>query len=156
MPGPTRLSCDPPPYIVDGPAGLPQVLQNIRFARGVPNADVVSAVSPIFSGLINYPGGGSYFGAATPTGTRNGTTLAADASSYPNPVLNQLTYSLPASVRAHRVTVFDSAGRTVLSSTVEKAGSAAPTLDVSALKSGSYRVRLSAPGFRREFAIIKQ
>ena len=146
----------PPPYIVDGPAGLPQVLQNIRFARGVPNADVVSAVSPIFSGLINYPGGGSYFGAATPTGTRAGAPPAADASSYPNPVLNQLTYSLPAGVRAHRVTVFDSAGRTVLSATVEKAGSTAPILDVSALKSGSYRVRLSAPGFRREFAIIKQ
>ena len=35
-----------PPYVVDGPAGLPQVLENIKFANCVPNPSTVAAVSP--------------------------------------------------------------------------------------------------------------
>lgn len=50
-----------PPYIVDGPAGLPQVLENIKFANCVPNT-TVSAVSPNQNGIVNYPDGGNYSG----------------------------------------------------------------------------------------------
>jgi endoglucanase len=50
-----------PPYVVDGPAGLNQVLTNIQFANCVPNT-TVAAVSPNQNGLINYPGGGNYNG----------------------------------------------------------------------------------------------
>ncbi|UOQ77511.1 RICIN domain-containing protein [Hymenobacter sp. 5516J-16] len=57
-----------PPYVVDGPAGLNQVLTNIRFANCVPNT-TVAAVSPNQNGIVNYPGGGNYNGtAATPSG----------------------------------------------------------------------------------------
>lgn len=51
-----------PPFVVDGPAGLPQVLENIKFANCVPNADVVAAVAPAANGFVNYPGGGNYYG----------------------------------------------------------------------------------------------
>ncbi len=50
-----------PPYIVDGPAGLGQVLENIKFANCVPNT-TVGAVSPNQNGIVNYPGGGNYYG----------------------------------------------------------------------------------------------
>ncbi|TGE23583.1 RICIN domain-containing protein [Hymenobacter metallicola] len=53
-----------PPYVVDGPAGLNQVLTNIRFANCVPNT-TVAAVSPNQNGIINYPGGGNYNGTST-------------------------------------------------------------------------------------------
>ncbi|SNR58619.1 MULTISPECIES: RICIN domain-containing protein [Hymenobacter] len=57
-----------PPYVVDGPAGLNQVLTNIQFANCVPNT-TVAAVSPNQNGIVNYPGGGNYNGtAATPSG----------------------------------------------------------------------------------------
>lgn len=58
-----------PPFIVDGPAGLPQVLENIKFANCVPNPDVVNAIAPNSNGLVNYPGGGNYNGGpAIPVG----------------------------------------------------------------------------------------
>ncbi len=60
-----------PPYIVDGPAGLPQVLENIKFANCVPNPDVVSAIAPNQNSIVNYPGGGNYngtSGAVAPVG----------------------------------------------------------------------------------------
>ncbi|TGD78793.1 RICIN domain-containing protein [Hymenobacter wooponensis] len=50
-----------PPYVVDGPAGLNQVLTNILFANCVPNT-TVAAVSPNQNGIVNYPGGGNYNG----------------------------------------------------------------------------------------------
>ncbi len=52
----------PSPYIVDGVAGLPQVLINIQFSHCVPNPDVVNAVAPSANGVVNYPGGGNYDG----------------------------------------------------------------------------------------------
>ncbi len=51
----------PPPYIVDGPAGLPQVLTNILFANAVPNP-ALAALAPNQNGIVNYPDGGSYQG----------------------------------------------------------------------------------------------
>ncbi|WP_022826070.1 RICIN domain-containing protein [Hymenobacter norwichensis] len=58
-----------PPYIVDGTAGLNQVLNNILFANCVPNS-TVAAVSPNQNGIVNYPGGGNYYGTtgSTPSG----------------------------------------------------------------------------------------
>ncbi|UOQ54822.1 RICIN domain-containing protein [Hymenobacter cellulosivorans] len=50
-----------PPYVVDGPAGLNQVLTNIQWANCVPNT-TVAAVSPNQNGIVNYPGGGNYNG----------------------------------------------------------------------------------------------
>lgn len=55
----------PTPYIVDGPGGLSQVLENIRFRRGIPNS-AVGAISPNKNGIVNYPGGGNYDGLVTP------------------------------------------------------------------------------------------
>ena len=52
------------PFVVDGTAGLPQVLTNIQFANCVPNT-TVGAISPNQNGITNYPGGGNYNG--TPT-----------------------------------------------------------------------------------------
>ncbi|MDQ2772053.1 MAG: cellulase family glycosylhydrolase [Bacteroidota bacterium] len=51
----------PPPYIVDGPAGLPQVLQNILFANAIPNS-ALAALAPNQNGIVNYPDGGSFQG----------------------------------------------------------------------------------------------
>ncbi|GAA4034982.1 hypothetical protein GCM10022409_19400 [Hymenobacter glaciei] len=51
----------PPPYIVDGPAGLPQVLTNILFANAVPNT-ALAALAPNQNSIVNYPDGGSYQG----------------------------------------------------------------------------------------------
>ncbi|MBG8552148.1 RICIN domain-containing protein [Hymenobacter guriensis] len=56
-----------PPYVVDGPDGLNQVLLNIRFANGVPNT-TVAAVSPNENGIVNYPDGGNYYGTVAPSG----------------------------------------------------------------------------------------
>ncbi|MCR5886905.1 cellulase family glycosylhydrolase [Hymenobacter sp. J193] len=62
-----------PPYVVDGPAGLSQVLTNIQFANCVPN-NTVAAVSPNQNGIVNYPDGGSYNGAGSlPSGLAVGT-----------------------------------------------------------------------------------
>jgi endoglucanase len=55
----------PPPYIVDGPAGLPQVLQNIRFGGALANS-ALDALAPNQNGIVNYPGGGSYNGLTAP------------------------------------------------------------------------------------------
>ena len=59
----------PSPYIVDGPAALPQVLHNILFANGVPNS-TVAAVAPLQNNVVNYPDGGNYNG--TTNGSPNG------------------------------------------------------------------------------------
>ncbi|WP_375419475.1 RICIN domain-containing protein [uncultured Hymenobacter sp.] len=56
-----------PPYVVDGPAGLNQVLTNIQFVNCIPNT-TVGAVSPNQNGLVNYPGGGNYNGTASTSG----------------------------------------------------------------------------------------
>jgi len=61
-----------PPFIVDGPANLPQVLENIKFANCIPNPDVVNAIAPNQNSFVNYPGGGNYngtTGAAAPVGS---------------------------------------------------------------------------------------
>ncbi|OGX90546.1 T9SS type A sorting domain-containing protein [Hymenobacter coccineus] len=61
-----------PPFIVDGPSGLAQVLENIKFANCVPNPGVVSALAPNQNSFVNYPGGGNYngtTGAAAPVGS---------------------------------------------------------------------------------------
>ncbi|HEX8507770.1 MAG TPA: cellulase family glycosylhydrolase [Hymenobacter sp.] len=55
----------PPPYVVDGPAGLPQVLTNILFANCLPNT-ALNALAPNQNGIVNYPGGGSYNGLSAP------------------------------------------------------------------------------------------
>lgn len=55
----------PPPFIVDGPAGLPQVLTNILFANAVPNP-ALAALAPNQNGIVNYPDGGSYQGFSVP------------------------------------------------------------------------------------------
>ncbi|MBF9237704.1 cellulase family glycosylhydrolase [Hymenobacter sp. BT683] len=54
-----------PPFIVDGPAALPQVLTNVLFANCVPNA-ALAAVAPLQNGLVNYPDGGNYCGTTSP------------------------------------------------------------------------------------------
>ena len=54
-----------PPYIVDGVAGLPQVLTNILFANCMPNS-ALSALAPNQNAIVNYPGGGSFQGLTAP------------------------------------------------------------------------------------------
>ncbi len=142
-----------PPYIVDGRFGLGQVLENIKFANCIPNPSTVSAVSPALNSLVNYPGGGSYDGSST--GLATGAARKTGAGAYPNPVLNRLTYGLPAGLKAHHLTLTDATGRAVFTQAV---GAAGPehSLDVSALKSGLYLVQLRGAGFRQQFKIIKQ
>ena len=55
------------PFIVDGTAGLNQVLTNILFANCVPNS-TVGAIAPNQNGIVNYPGGGSYNGGSAYSG----------------------------------------------------------------------------------------
>jgi len=262
-----------PPYVVDGPAGLDQVLENIRFANCVPNPDVVNAISPnaldrvpavpavgqtiwlkgvngkyvsaenglqamncnrdavgageqftlvdggggklalravgkyvsaedglrpitcnrpavsasetfdVVSnadGTISFRGSnGKYvsseFGYQPMTCTRaaisgtesftygpaaagplaTGTAAAAARGAYPNPVLDRLTYSLPAGTAAHVLTIADAAGRTVLR---QAYGNTGPqnAVDASALPGGLYVVRVSGAGFAQSFKIAKQ
>jgi len=60
------------PFIVDGTAGLNQVLNNIKFANCVPNS-TVNAIAPNQNGIVNYPGGGNYNGTGgTPSGPQIG------------------------------------------------------------------------------------
>ncbi len=80
---------------------------------------------------------------------------SAPAGFYPNPVTNFLTYRLPAGLKAHRLTVRDTAGRQVLSKAYETTG-AQNSIDLSGLKSGLYLVRISSAGFNTEFKISKQ
>ncbi|WP_375418183.1 cellulase family glycosylhydrolase [uncultured Hymenobacter sp.] len=142
-----------PPYIVDGRFGLGQVLQNIKFANCVPNPSTVSAVSPTPNSLVNYPGGGSYDGSST--GLATSAARKSGSGAYPNPVLNRLTYVLPAGLKVHRLTLTDATGRAVLTQSITTA-SGERSLDVSALKSGFYLVQLSGAGFSRQFKIVKQ
>ncbi|MDQ2772054.1 MAG: RICIN domain-containing protein [Bacteroidota bacterium] len=89
------------------------------------------------------------------TALASSTAQTAAVGFYPNPVTDVLTYQLPAGTTAHHVTVLDAAGRLVLTHTVEATGDQ-HTLDVSALKSGLYFVRLAGSGFHSEFKISKQ
>ena len=141
-----------PPYIVDGPAGLDQVLTNILFPFCVPNT-VVGAISPNLNGIVNYPGGGSYNGTSAPLASS--TAAAAATGFYPNPVTSVLTYRLPTGLKSHRLIVLDMAGRQVLTRAYENTGEQ-NAVDLSALKSGIYLVRLSGPNFSTEAKISKQ
>jgi endoglucanase len=141
----------PPPYIVDGPAGLPQVLTNILFQNAIPNNSTINAISPAQLGLINYPDGGNYNG----TALASRTATKAALSFYPNPVADAFTYQLPAGVLAHRLTVLDLAGRSVLTKVYGNTGRQ-NSLDVATLRSGLYIIRISSPTFNTEFKISKQ
>jgi endoglucanase len=140
----------PSPFIVDGPSGLNQVLNNIRFASGVPN-NTVGAVAPNQNNIVNYPGGGNYDGIVTATAPAR--DVATDH--YPTPVANALTYKLPAGLKAHRLTVTDTAGRQVLSKNFGRSGEE-NSIDLSALKPGLYLVRMTGEGFDSQFKISKQ
>jgi endoglucanase len=140
----------PGPFIVDGPAGLPQVLNNIRFAGGVPN-NTVGAVAPNQNNIGNYPGGGNYEGIVTATAPARD----AAAAHYPTPVANALTYKLPAGLKAHRLTVTDTAGRQVLSKAFGRTGEE-NSIDLSTLKPGLYLVRLVGENLDSQFKINKQ
>lgn len=140
----------PSPFIVDGPAGLPQVLNNIRFAGGVAN-NTIGAVAPNQNNIVNYPGGGSYDGIVTATAP------ARDAATahYPAPVANALTYKLPVGLKSHRLTMTDTAGRQVLSKAFGRTGEE-NSIDLSTLKPGLYLVHLLGEGLDSQFKISKQ
>jgi aryl-phospho-beta-D-glucosidase BglC (GH1 family) len=140
----------PSPYIVDGPAGLNQVLTNILFGNAVRN-NTVGAVAPNQNNIVNYPGGGNY------NGTITATTLAQNVATaaYPSPVSNTLTYRLPAGLQAHRLTVTDTAGRQIFTKTYTTTGEE-NTVDLSSLKSGLYLVHLTGGTFNSQFKISKQ
>ncbi|WP_165768344.1 RICIN domain-containing protein [Hymenobacter amundsenii] len=101
----------PSPYIVDGPGGLPQVLENIRFRRGVSNT-AVGAISPNKNGIINYPGGGNYDGLVTPyagppagrryqiTARHSGKVLGIQGASLDN--AGRLQQQMPTTAAAHQ------------------------------------------------------
>lgn len=94
-------------------------------------------------------------------GITGGTALASKGARkgpttfYPNPVSTSLTYGVPAAVRAHRLTVLDTAGRVVLTKNHTSTGEQ-NTVDVSGLSSGTYRVRIAGAGYSTEFNISKQ
>ncbi|TPG65410.1 RICIN domain-containing protein [Hymenobacter nivis] len=80
---------------------------------------------------------------------------AAPGSYYPNPVLNALTYQLPVGGQAHTLSVVDLTGRQVLARTFGNTGEQ-NTVDLSALRTGLYLVRLSGATFSSELKISKQ
>ena len=96
----------------------------------------------------------SDLGAVARTALASGTAQNATIRFWPNPVAEALTYQLPAGPTAHQVTVLDVAGRQVLSQSADTANGQ-NTIDVSALKSGLYFVRLTGLGFHSEFKISK-
>lgn len=140
----------PSPFIVDGPAGLPQVLNNIRFAGSLPN-NTIGAVAPNQNSILNYPGGGNYNGVVTVTAPARDAAMAH----YPTPVANALTYKLPNGLKAHRLTVTDTAGRQVLSNAFGRSGEE-NSIDLSTLKPGLYLVHLTGESFDSQFKISKQ
>ena len=95
------------------------------------------------------------FGVVGSTALATGKTKAAPAGFYPNPVVGILTYEVPSGVNAHRLTVVDTTGRQVLAQACE-AVAGQNTVDISALKTGLYVVRLAGPNFVSEFKINKQ
>ena len=95
------------------------------------------------------------FGVVGSTALASGRAKAAPAGFYPNPVLNALTYEVPSGVKTHRLTVVDTTGREVLAQSCE-ATSGQNTVDISALKSGLYVVRIAGAAFHSEFNISKQ
>ena len=95
------------------------------------------------------------FGVVGSTALASGRAKAAPAGFYPNPVVNALTYQVPSGAKTHRLTVFDTTGRPVLAQTFE-AVDGQNTIDISALKTGLYVVRLAGPNFRSEFKFNKQ
>ena len=93
---------------------------------------------------------------------RQATALAATSASpvaalafYPNPVRDQLTYSLPAGTQAHTLLVTDALGRPVLSRHYGSTG-AENTVDASRFSSGLYLVRLAGEGFAQSFKFAKE
>ncbi|NML67527.1 cellulase family glycosylhydrolase [Hymenobacter sp. RP-2-7] len=74
---------------------------------------------------------------------------------YPNPVLDHLTYAVPAGLGAHTLTLSDATGRTVLSRAYGRTGPE-NTLDASGLASGLYLVRLAGEGFAQSFKFTKE
>ena len=95
------------------------------------------------------------FGVVGSTALASGKAKAASAGFYPNPVLNALTYEVPGGLKTHRLTVVDTTGRQVLAQTCE-AVAGQNTVDISALKSGLYVVRIAGAAFHYEFKISKQ
>jgi chitinase len=79
--------------------------------------------------------------AGTTLATSAGSTLAQTLQIYPNPVAHTLHFGADASLTGSAFEVADVAGRAVLSGHLTAAG-----LDVSALKAGTYTLRLSADG----------
>ena len=95
------------------------------------------------------------FGVVGSTVLASGRAKAAAAGFYPSPVLNALTYEVPSSVVTHRLTVVDTTGRQVLALTCEAVGGQ-NTVDISALKTGLYVVRLVGSNFTSAFKFTKQ
>ena len=94
-------------------------------------------------------------GAAARPALATSTAQNPATSFYPNPVAEALTYQLPPGATTHEITVLDAAGRQVLRQRAD-ATNGQHTIDVSALKSGLYFVRLTGTGFHSEFKISKQ
>ena len=95
------------------------------------------------------------FGVVGSTALASGMAKATPAGFYPNPVINALTYEVPSGVKTHRLTVTDTTGRQVLAQTFDTVAGQ-NTVDISALKSGLYVVRIAGAGFHSEFKISKQ
>ena len=95
------------------------------------------------------------FGVVGSTALDSGMAKAAPAGFYPNPVINALTYEVPSGMKTHRLTVVDTTGRQVLAQTFDTVAGQ-NTVDISALKSGLYVVRIAGAGFHSEFKISKQ
>ncbi|MCI1186985.1 cellulase family glycosylhydrolase [Hymenobacter sp. DH14] len=95
------------------------------------------------------------FGVVGSTALASGKAKAQPAGFYPNPVINTLTYEVPSSLKAHRLTVVDTTGRQVLAQSFEAVGEQ-HTVDISALKTGLYVVRIAGANFNSEFKISKQ
>jgi len=74
-------------------------------------------------------------------------------TAYPNPVMDQLTIRLPASLKAAAITLLDAAGHVLLR---EQATGTAHTLDMKPLPSGFYLIRATKGLKNRTLKIIKQ
>jgi hypothetical protein len=75
--------------------------------------------------------------------------------SYPNPVIDRLTYTVPEGTTAHNVVVRDFTGNSVLNQSVgEVAGE--NTLDTSNWVKGIYYIKVFNGAFSRTFTIVKE
>ncbi|HEY9044787.1 MAG TPA: discoidin domain-containing protein [Ohtaekwangia sp.] len=89
--------------------------------------------------------------AATTTSVASNETAI---TSYPNPVVNQLTYRAPVGSTEHVVEVKDSTGNLVLRLVAKSAGE--NTLDTSSWKPGTYYIRISSGAFSQSFKVLKR